>query len=169
MAIDWETGKITTEQHVLPSEQLTPMLKTLEVGEVVYIEVDGLRADHSGALWLDPDADAFNEEEAADRSDDLYLCRVIKTEEGFVIDASAGDFILHPESEDTVPVDTRMDYESVNWFPVVGLISNDLQREQFGKILFENHDIVLARSVLMPPLEADPEDDVSSGGESTSV
>ena len=163
MSIDWEKGKITDEQHLLSFEQLTPMVKNMVGGEIGYIETDALSASEVGALWLDPDANVYSEEEAEDLKDELYFCRIVKLEEGFVIDASTGDFILHPESEDTVNVHVGFDFEKSSWPPVVGVIEDDLQRTEFGRILFEQYDIMLGRSVLMPALES--ELDEGSGGE----
>ncbi|HVX48264.1 MAG TPA: hypothetical protein VHA05_02825 [Candidatus Saccharimonadales bacterium] len=163
MGIDWETGEITGEQHILHPDQLTTMAKNLEVGGVAYIDASCLSADEKGALWLDPDADTFFEAEADDVKEGLYLCRVIRIKDGFIVDASAGDFILDvEESDDTIAVNTRFDHAGEGWFPVIGLVGTDMEREELGKILFREYDIVLDRSVLMPPFEPSSEDGFGS-------
>lgn len=159
MAIDWDTGEITSDQHILHPNQLTPVAKDMEVGQVTYMDADELAVSLDGSLWINPDAVLYPADEVPAVIDNMYFCRVIKTDQGYIVDASAGDYRLDPlESGDTVSIKTELDPAEEDWIPVVGLVSTDLERDRFGEILFEKYDIFLDKSVLVSLLEASSDD-----------
>ena len=52
MGIDWNTGEITGEQHVLRPDQLTPVAQDMKMGQIAYMDADELSASPDGGLWI---------------------------------------------------------------------------------------------------------------------
>jgi hypothetical protein len=166
MGINWNTGEITAEQHVLQPEQLTPMAKDMELGQIAYMDADELGASLDGKLWIKQHAALYSEDEVpkvSEANEGLYFCRLIRIDQGYVVDASAGDYKLNRfEPKDTVPVAADFDPEEEGWIPVVGLAGTDLERYALGEMLFDKHNILLGKSVL---LSLEPSSDDRSGGD----
>ena len=159
MAIDWETGKITREQHVLHPDQLTRVARDMEIGQVSYIDADDLSASPDGSLWIKPDSVLYAADKVPALIENMYFCRAIRIKKGYIVDASAGDFRLDLfESEDTVDVQNELDPAEEGWIPIVGLIGTGLEREELHRILLEKHHIFLNKSVLLSLLEAESDD-----------
>ncbi len=156
MAIDWEAGRIDEDQHRLRPEQTIPLVNALTVGDIAYVDGEAaLSADLAGSLWLNPGAQTHTSDEISE--EDVDVCRVVCTEDGFIVDASAPSFTLAPGSKDKIDVDADRDFEAEGWFPVVGLIEDPSQHESIGKILFAQYNIVLGRSALQSGVESGSE------------
>ena len=169
MSIDWEKGEINEEPHEVRSEQVSPLVASLAIGGVAYVGPDALNADAKHKLWLNPDRTTVSAAQAAQQLEDTELCRIIRTPEGFVVDVSVGGFELNAHSQQGIGIsgDDMFNHADEGWYPVIGLIETESQRESADEILFTHYGIMLGESALQleaePPYDQDADDAVEPG------
>lgn len=149
MAINWETGEISGEQHIFKDEHVHPLVEQLSDIAVAYVDVSDIGVTPDRRAWVSLLGTAYPEEDVAKVKESLDLCRVIKTPKGFILDVSAGDFTLTEEPDEfKFAPDRLIDIESDEWEPVIGLITTDEERTKIEGILFDQFSFMVGTSVL---------------------
>lgn len=175
MGINFSTGEITAQPHMLEAGEFFKTPGQLNHGAVAYVEMEAWFADADGQMWLSATSSVFSEEDVESFVDGEYgqtkegivvdedrLCRIICLEiadadgkeliKGFVLDTSADEFTIEDGAENKI-TRSEVAYKTIaqaamdNCMPIFGLARNEAELEAIKPILAK-HKIVLPASVI---------------------
>jgi hypothetical protein len=145
MAIDWEKGEVNLSPHQLHTEQIQPTIQEMRFGSAAYVDENVLRAGPENILWVDP---AGLIVESDENMDDTWI-RLIRVEEGYIVDASLCSISREDGNAITPNYDT--DFKEKGWQQVVGFVENDEQRQELVRIVYERYHTIIEPSMFPYP------------------